>query len=129
MGGPTSSYATAGIALRVIGVLKPPHHDKVETPTRRKPHQCCLRNWLTKKNESGDCCRQAKEGEEDQPRERGVWQDTDCWNLESRGAQAKLENKDCACWVHDCDTGNNRKLGWGERSWKCRDRRATEKEE
>jgi len=32
MGGPASSYATAGIALRVIGVLKPPHHDKVETP-------------------------------------------------------------------------------------------------
>jgi hypothetical protein len=32
MGGPTSSYATAGISLRVIGVLKPPHHDKVETP-------------------------------------------------------------------------------------------------
>ena len=35
-GGPASSYATAGIALRVTGVLKPPHHDKVETPTRRK---------------------------------------------------------------------------------------------
>jgi hypothetical protein len=32
MGGPTGSYATTGIALRVIGVLKPPHHDKVETP-------------------------------------------------------------------------------------------------
>jgi len=32
MGGPTSSYATAGIALRVISVLKPPHHDKVEIP-------------------------------------------------------------------------------------------------
>jgi hypothetical protein len=31
MGGPASSYATAGIALRVVGVLKPPHHDKVET--------------------------------------------------------------------------------------------------
>jgi hypothetical protein len=25
---PTSSYATAGIALRVSGVLKPHHHDK-----------------------------------------------------------------------------------------------------
>jgi hypothetical protein len=36
MGGPTSSYATAGIALRVIGVLKPPHHDKVETPPPRR---------------------------------------------------------------------------------------------
>jgi len=32
MGGPTSSYATTGIALRVIGILKPPHHGKVETP-------------------------------------------------------------------------------------------------
>jgi hypothetical protein len=30
MGGPTSSYATAGIALRVSGALKPHHHDKVE---------------------------------------------------------------------------------------------------
>jgi hypothetical protein len=30
------SYATAGIALRVTGVLKPPHHDKVEPPMRRK---------------------------------------------------------------------------------------------
>jgi hypothetical protein len=25
----------AGTALRIIGVLKPPHHDKVEPPTRR----------------------------------------------------------------------------------------------
>ncbi|PNF24478.1 hypothetical protein B7P43_G06318 [Cryptotermes secundus] len=33
-GGPASSYATAGIALRVLGILKPPHHDEVETPTR-----------------------------------------------------------------------------------------------
>ena len=32
MGGPTSSYATTGTALSVIGVLKRPHHDKVETP-------------------------------------------------------------------------------------------------
>jgi hypothetical protein len=31
MGCPTSSYATAGIALRVSGALKPHHHDKVET--------------------------------------------------------------------------------------------------
>jgi hypothetical protein len=31
-GGPTSSYATAGIALRISGALKPHHHDKVETP-------------------------------------------------------------------------------------------------
>jgi hypothetical protein len=32
MGDPTSSYATAGIALSISGVLKPHHHDKVETP-------------------------------------------------------------------------------------------------
>ena len=32
-GGPASSYANAGIALRVTDILKPPHHDKVETPT------------------------------------------------------------------------------------------------
>jgi hypothetical protein len=32
MGGLTSTYATAGIALRVVGALKPPHHDKVERP-------------------------------------------------------------------------------------------------
>jgi hypothetical protein len=35
MGDPTSSYATAGIALRVSGALKPHHHDKVGTPTVR----------------------------------------------------------------------------------------------
>jgi hypothetical protein len=29
MGGSTSIYATAGIALRVSGALKPHHHDKV----------------------------------------------------------------------------------------------------
>jgi hypothetical protein len=33
MGDPTSSHATAGIALRVSGALKPHHHDKVETPS------------------------------------------------------------------------------------------------
>jgi hypothetical protein len=33
MGDPTSSYATAGIALRVSGALKFYHHDKVETPS------------------------------------------------------------------------------------------------
>jgi hypothetical protein len=32
MGDPTSSYATAGIALRVPGALKPHHHDKMEIP-------------------------------------------------------------------------------------------------
>jgi hypothetical protein len=35
MGGPTSSYATADIALRVSGALKPHHHDKVEIPLVR----------------------------------------------------------------------------------------------
>jgi hypothetical protein len=29
MGGPTSSYATVGTALRVSGALKPHHHGKV----------------------------------------------------------------------------------------------------
>jgi hypothetical protein len=33
MGDPTSSYAIAGIALRVSGAFKPHHHDKVETPS------------------------------------------------------------------------------------------------
>jgi hypothetical protein len=33
MGDPTSSYATAGIALTVSGALKPHHHGKVETPS------------------------------------------------------------------------------------------------
>jgi hypothetical protein len=32
-GCPTSSYATAGIALRVSGALKPRHHNKVDTPS------------------------------------------------------------------------------------------------
>jgi hypothetical protein len=32
MGDPTSSYATAGITLRVSDALKPHHYDKVETP-------------------------------------------------------------------------------------------------
>jgi hypothetical protein len=33
MGDPTSSYATAGIALKVSGALKPHHHDKAEAPS------------------------------------------------------------------------------------------------
>jgi hypothetical protein len=33
MGDPTSSYATAIIALMVSGALKPHHYDKVETPS------------------------------------------------------------------------------------------------
>jgi hypothetical protein len=35
MGDPISSYATAGIALRVSGALKPHHHDNVETSSVR----------------------------------------------------------------------------------------------
>jgi hypothetical protein len=31
LGGPTSSYVTTGIAIRVSGALKPHHHDKVGT--------------------------------------------------------------------------------------------------
>jgi hypothetical protein len=33
MGDPTTSYATAGIALRISGALKPHHHDNMETPS------------------------------------------------------------------------------------------------
>jgi hypothetical protein len=33
MGGPTSSYATAGIALKVSAAFKPHHHNKVEAPS------------------------------------------------------------------------------------------------
>jgi len=40
--GPASSYATAGIALRVIGALKPPHHDKVEAPILFNLYSECL---------------------------------------------------------------------------------------
>ena len=43
-GGPANSYATAGIALRVTGVLKPPHHDKVELPTRRRYTHACKKS-------------------------------------------------------------------------------------
>jgi hypothetical protein len=35
LGDPASSYATAGIALRVAEALKLPHHVKVETASRR----------------------------------------------------------------------------------------------
>jgi hypothetical protein len=38
MGDPTSSYATAGIVLRVSGALKPHHHDKVDTPLVGRNH-------------------------------------------------------------------------------------------
>jgi hypothetical protein len=33
LGGPTSSYATASIALGVSGALKPHHHNKVRMPS------------------------------------------------------------------------------------------------
>jgi hypothetical protein len=32
LGDPASSYATAGIALEIIGARKPHRHDKAETP-------------------------------------------------------------------------------------------------
>jgi hypothetical protein len=36
MGDPTRRYATAGIALRGSGALKPHHRDKVATPSVEK---------------------------------------------------------------------------------------------
>jgi hypothetical protein len=42
----TSSYATAGIALRVSGALKPHHHDKVETPSVGELGACYAVNSL-----------------------------------------------------------------------------------
>jgi hypothetical protein len=53
MGESTSSYATAGIALRVSGAHKPHHYDKVETPSVGAPfpHQQWLhvgeRGWIS----------------------------------------------------------------------------------
>jgi hypothetical protein len=47
MGDPTSNYATAGIAVRVLGALKPHHHDKVETPSVGK--LAIIRDNLTHK--------------------------------------------------------------------------------
>jgi hypothetical protein len=38
MGDPASNYATAGIALRVSGALKPHHHEKVEIPSVGKAY-------------------------------------------------------------------------------------------
>jgi len=35
VGDPASSYTTADVVLWVTDVLKPPHHNKVETPTRK----------------------------------------------------------------------------------------------
>jgi hypothetical protein len=45
--GPASSYATAGIAVKVIGILKPPQHDKVETPIQNTD-----KNWSSLWKES-----------------------------------------------------------------------------
>jgi hypothetical protein len=47
MGASTSSYANAGIALRVSGALKPHHHDKVETSS--VGNQCNRALNITKK--------------------------------------------------------------------------------
>jgi hypothetical protein len=82
MGGPTSSYATAGIALTVIWPHKPHHYVKVETPSggmkvlslgKRYPGRdsnqapprykfegvtnivtCLLRTWIVKPAETAD---------------------------------------------------------------------------
>jgi hypothetical protein len=48
MGEPTSSYATAGIALRVSGALKPHHHDKVETLSVGNPSYKLLKSGLVR---------------------------------------------------------------------------------
>jgi hypothetical protein len=53
MGAPTSSYATAGIALRVSGALKPHHHDKVETPSVGIHMNCII---LSHQPRSSDVC-------------------------------------------------------------------------
>jgi hypothetical protein len=37
LGDPASSYATAGIALEIIGARKPHRHDKADTPPGGKP--------------------------------------------------------------------------------------------
>jgi hypothetical protein len=42
LGGPTSSYATAGIALRVTEACKLPHHVKVETPSGEAVSCICV---------------------------------------------------------------------------------------
>jgi hypothetical protein len=53
MGGPTSSYATAGLALRVIWPHKPHHYVKVETPSGGRdsnqvpPNTSQKRCWLS----------------------------------------------------------------------------------
>jgi hypothetical protein len=52
MGVPTSSYATASIALRVSGALKPHHHDKVETPSVGRL-QVTERNMKVKRERKG----------------------------------------------------------------------------
>jgi hypothetical protein len=59
MGAPTSSYATAGIVLRVSGALKPHHHDKVETPSVGKDiflnlYKYGQFTWITPGNHNGN---------------------------------------------------------------------------
>jgi hypothetical protein len=46
MGAHTSSYATAGIAFRVSGALKPHHHDKVETSSVENNETWRLKNTV-----------------------------------------------------------------------------------
>jgi hypothetical protein len=54
MGGPTSSYATTGIALRISGALKPHHHDKVETPSVESDKSTSLKYFsFIRKNYTG----------------------------------------------------------------------------
>jgi hypothetical protein len=54
MGEPTSSCATAGIALRVSGALKPHHHDKVETPSVGLP--VCYYEKIQQLQKNRDMC-------------------------------------------------------------------------
>jgi hypothetical protein len=45
LGGPTSSYATAGIALRVTEACELPHHVKVETPPGERSFTQWFQFW------------------------------------------------------------------------------------
>jgi hypothetical protein len=45
LGCPTSSYAPAGIALRVSGALKPYHHDKVGIASVGKDIYIYIKNY------------------------------------------------------------------------------------
>jgi len=46
LGDPTSSYATAGIALRVAEARKLPHHVKVETPSGEENKVLVIKNEI-----------------------------------------------------------------------------------